>query len=231
MIESMLTISKSTTLPLFIETIPNGGFITPSQLISQTGLVATEINTGTTMKFFRWKRQGKEIVVPSEAFARATGANIYAAGLMYGTDSTGPSWLTWTPKVNQRKTVVINGETYIVRLMSGYNNDANLMPPTQSQVDFPAWPINSEWEDLLYPMFKPMPSEQKVPNVDNLDTPVFSGGWQVICRGSSTTSGKMILRGKFSAADRNTVLSVTLYLGDRNYNQQAERFWPVFEKV
>lgn len=123
------------------------------QLISYEDL-STEVNytEGVLMPDAGWLHvnlDGKELYVAKHAIRTDAGWDIlYEAGLVYGVDGPGPHPVASGP-VNQMRTVVIEGKTYIVRLLKGA--DVNPSSLNLDGID-PPGSQKSEWSRIFAPL-------------------------------------------------------------------------------
>ena len=152
--------------------IPGFSFVSSSELIKKFGLNSDGIYRvlADNPTWFKYIRNGKVLFVPDTALADGiTWMKLYNAGLVYGYDGVGkgnPALLPAT-KVNQLKTIQIGGYTYIVRLMTGYDETfANLCPEARITEYTPLSPpyYSNEWDDLVLPQHISIPEAQKLHN-------------------------------------------------------------------
>lgn len=95
--------------------------------------------------------------------------DLYHAGLVYGTDDNGPSFVKGVTPTNQYKTVTKNGDQFIVRLINGSPRNPS---PTWGLVSntYEVFDLNGcEWSDLMCRVAAAIPFRQEGPNwEDNL---------------------------------------------------------------
>jgi len=100
-----------TTAKLFSLFEPGGSFFTTS------GTVANYWN--------KFVRNGKTLFVPRKAVSFNTNWNdLYLKGLVFGVNGPGPQ-TGGNPETNQLRTVIIDGDEYIVRLPTGFDDRDN----------------------------------------------------------------------------------------------------------
>lgn len=147
------------------------GEILPSEFISTNALrdaVGMTIGsaTGNPTAWHKYVRKGKILIVPNASLTSSvTWMNLYNLGIVYGTDDDGKGTFIPTPTVNQRKTVKIGADTFIVRLMTGYSDNVADVPPTTLSDSDNTDNLSCEWDDLIYPLFQYTPVKQRLANV------------------------------------------------------------------
>lgn len=123
-------------------------------------------------------RKGKVIFVPNQSFGNVCWDYIYRAGFVYGTNDDGPAGgYQGLTGVNQMRTVTLDGDTYLIRLMCGWGEagEAANVPwaavsgaagQTPSPVEALAgWKYDSEYNQLIYPIVNLTPKGQSMENV------------------------------------------------------------------
>lgn len=138
--------------------------------ITLTGLrAALNFNVGSTIVdapvWMKFAYKGKTLFIPSQPLASGISWKaLYDAGLVYGTNDDGSSLYTGA-KVNQRRTVKIGLETFIVRLMTtaAPRPDRGIVYPGGT-IELPTQTIGSEWDDLIYRVCEWVPSTQRGSN-------------------------------------------------------------------
>src|SRR5690606_19931011 len=144
-------------------------FIDTRRLMNEVGLNAGIVNVETPI-WHKFIRNNKVIFVPDNTLVNSISwTTLYNAGLVYGIDAPyheGQPYIPNPAPVNQLKTVTIEGDRYIVRLMRGFSDDVTVEPAANGTEDNSAtWPSN-EWDDFMYPMSsKQTPVKQRMPKV------------------------------------------------------------------
>lgn len=145
--------------------VASANFITLRELRA-----ALNFNAGNTVTdapvWMKFAYKGKTLFIPAQSLA--TGISwkaLYDAGLVYGTNDDGSSLYTGA-KVNQRRTVKIGLETFIVRLMTtaAPRPDRGIVYPGGA-IELPTQTIGSEWDELMYRVSEWVPSTQRGSNI------------------------------------------------------------------
>lgn len=91
------------------------------QLITALGLTLTAPVPNNITAWNKVVYRGKVLMVPNNHLGQVSWISLYNAGLVYGTNDGGtrPSVSGISADVNQRRTVQIRGNTYIVRTLRG----------------------------------------------------------------------------------------------------------------
>jgi hypothetical protein len=182
--------------------------------------------TATQPTWHKYVRKGKILIVPNRPLATTIQwGQIYSAGLVYGTDDNGKGNFLPGTLVNQKRTVKIGPDTYLVRLMTGYSDVVTDIQPTSENVNDPSDAFSCEWDDLIYPLFQFVPNKQRLQNTANYTSGQMGMGSNAIhCqeRGSSTSN---CARGS-ATAGRQIVSQRALILSTTNLS-----WWPVLELI
>lgn len=182
-----------------------------------------------SVTWHKYARKGKVLIVPKQALVSGvTWLQLYNLGLVYGTDDNGKGTFLPTPTVNQKRTVKIGPDTFIVRLMSGYSDVVTDVPPAAENTAEPNDAFLCEWEDLIYPLFQYVPNKQRLINTANYTAALMGFNSNYYChvqeRGSSTNN---IVRGS-NVAGRQNVSN----RGNVPSTQTATvSWWPVLELI
>jgi hypothetical protein len=190
-----------------------------------------QFGLGTTVSptWHKYVRNGKVYFVPNTALGQTvTWTQIYSAGIMFGVSGPGNHQNGATP-TDQRKTVVIGPDTFIVRCMKGYSDDVTRLVPNAAATEPAEYP--NEWNDFIYPIIKYVPTAQRIVNVASQDAVTSFPGPQngytgmAIQEQSDHASLKVVRRGQAG----ETRASVTA----RSCNTDAYycSWWPVLELV
>jgi hypothetical protein len=150
------------------------GELTTAELFTGTELCSLlNFNTATfnslsdSMVWYKIARKGRFLYIPAIPIrVTLSWSNLYDAGLIYGVNGSGP-YNSGTPR-DQMRTVARGAHTFIVRTIRGASDGSNglfTMPATQATP--PLEGINSEWDDVMYPLFSLVPSTQRVFNYAN----------------------------------------------------------------
>lgn len=176
----------------------------------------------------KYVRKGKILMVPNRPLATTISwLQIYNAGLVYGTDDNGKGTFLPTPTVNQKRTVKIGPDTYLVRLMTGYSDVVTDIQPSAENLTDPSDAFLCEWEDLIYPLFQYTPNKQRMANTANYTSSQMGMGssWAHCqerasatnsCWRGSNTAGRQIVSQRATTASTTTASGV---------------WWPVLELI
>jgi len=178
----------------------------------------------------KYARKGKILIIPKGPLvANISWLQLYNLGLVYGTDDNGKGTFIPTPTVNQKRTVKIGPDTYLVRLMTGYSDNVADIPSATENTNDPADALVCEWEDLVYPLCQYTPIKQRTANFQNytlqalLLNSYFNSVVQERC--SATVN---IVRGTNVTTDRSGVAKRFNFLST---STTSTGWWPVFELV
>jgi len=133
--------------------IPSNEFVNTAVLTTHVGL-----DVGSKREVTEWHKfshKGKILFFPAQSLAYGVSwQQLYLLGLVYGVDGPGIPGTGITP-TNQMKTITINGETFIIRLMTGLGdlgsfalNSADLIPNGYYYALDTVGCDGSEWNDL-----------------------------------------------------------------------------------
>ena len=225
-------------------------------LKSLSGIPTAVVSPG----WHKFARNGKTLYVPEQSFGLVQWNALYKAGAVYGVDGPGPEGGRGTlAAVNQKVTVELNGDEYLVRLPLGIKNkpedviDFSNLPKADDNIhsDMEASPYNAlrcEFNDLFYPLFHVIPSQQRIPNVRNLSTqPILryenyaSDKYRgFLCQEHAAEADYVIARGRGwysisgSPLPRISVSAIKLMPGTEGRvqpNQHVTMWMPVLELV
>lgn len=213
----------------YFGSIESSEFINPSDLAGKVGFSAGT-QTTNVVTWHKFIRNGKVLYIPNGTIRQSIGwKSLYDAGLVFGVDGPGP--YNAGADVNQKKTVTIGPDTYMVRLMRGYNDDYTVFASTTS-VNEPIEPFTCEWDDLVYPLYQYVPVAQRMANVasytrEQLRLQNQYANW-VQEKATSAASSSALRRGA-PAVGRNAVATRT---GD-SYAAAGTPYgwWPVLELI
>ena len=143
------------------------GTVLSSDFINTANLrAAVGFNVGTPQNaaplWHKYVRNGTVFFVPNSCLTSyVQWTQIYSAGLMFGV--TGPgNHRNGATAVDQRKTVKIGPDTFIVRCMKGYSDDVTRVVPSQTSEPTE---YSNEWNDFVLPICKFVPDGQRMVNV------------------------------------------------------------------
>lgn len=170
-------------------------FITSADLAAAVGLtVGPQANSAPQWQKFA--RKGKTLYVPTvPLYYQLSWKMLYDLGLVFGVDGPGP--YNAGADVPQSKKVVINGETYRVRLMTGFSDVLTEFPSSSTGVAEPMETNLNEWNDLIYPLSYLTPDVQRIANYSQL-TPAQLG--------MSSTVGPCLVQERVSAVANSSAI-------------------------
>lgn len=148
----------------YFGSMQSGEFINANDLVAKTTLTTFATTMGIINPFPLWHkfvRNNKVIIVPEGPIGNSLSWNqLYAAGMVFGTDDTGPTagTITGNTPTKQDTKVTIGSDTFRIRLMRGMSEG----PITQYETVFLS--VN-EFNDLVYPMAHPVPPDQRLNNI------------------------------------------------------------------
>lgn len=171
-------------------------FITSGDLANAVGLTSgTQSNVAPSWQKFA--RKGKTLYVPTVPLYHGLSWKVlYDLGLVFGVDGPGP--YNAGADVQQSKKVVINGETYRVRLMTGFSDVLTEFPSSSATVTEPMETNLNEWNDLIYPLSYLTPDVQRIANYSQL-TPAQLG--------MSSTMNSCLVQERVSAATNSSAVA------------------------
>jgi hypothetical protein len=173
----------------------------------------------------KFMRLGKVLMIPTQPLVNSiTWVQLYNLGLIFGTNDNGKGTFLPTPLVNQRKTIKIGPDTFIIRCMTGYSDLVTDVPATSELTAEPNDAFLCEWEDLVYPLFQFTPNKQRLVNVQNYTAAQLGSPSQCIVqeRASATQN---VLRGS-GTAGRQIVSYRQIGL-----SSTGSKWWPVLELI
>lgn len=151
--------------------VPYTSLVTTTALADSVGLT---LNSPVQPLYWdKWIRKGVVLFIPRQALGTVRGANIfYNAGIMFGTDDTGPDILT-LPKVMQNKRITKNGYTYKIRLLKGIADEYDhVLPVDYVDLDtIKPYRYNSETAEINLPRFRWLATEASYMQVGDI-TPI-----------------------------------------------------------
>lgn len=203
-------------------------FIDTNTLRAALGMAVGTVQV-TNPTWEKWVRKGKILITPSRPpVTGISWTQLYNLGLVYGTDDNGKGTFIPAPPVNQKRTIKIGADTYIVRLMTGYSDNVADIPSTAESTLDPTDTFSCEWEDLTFPLLNYTPTKQRMANVQNY-TPanLFLTTYYNHLVQERCSATQNLIRGdsastRASLAKRSVVLSSSV---------SVTTWWPVFELV
>lgn len=212
----------------YFGSIESSEFINSSDLAGRVGLSGgTQITNAMT--WHKFIRNGKVLYIPNCPIRSAVSWKmLYDAGLVFGVDGPGP--YNAGADVNQKKTVTIGPDTYMVRLMRGYNDDYSVFPSSAS-VPEPTETFTCEWDDLVYPLYQFVPTVQRISNVMSY-TPAqmrvdsYYANW-VQEKNSANSSGAIRRGGSGAGRQKVTFRAYDSYTAAGS----PYGWWPVLELI
>ncbi len=132
--------------------VPASSFIQGDTLASTLGIVVGSAINATT-PWLKFSLDGKTVYIPKMPIRdRVSWGTLYDVGAVYGTPSDPGPAASYDP-VNQDAQVVINNETYHVRLMKGTTTDPAQANDWGGESGFDQnFTHGSEWNRLMYPI-------------------------------------------------------------------------------
>lgn len=154
----------------YFGTLPSRDFISGQTLFDQVGLtpyIGLYLTvTQSSPTWHKYIRNGKVLFVPNGPIAKAVYYQLlYNLGLVFGVSGPGPYKPAGSVDVNQLKYIEFGGNKYIVRLMSGYDDNLGNRPVSAAAVAEPTYNYPCEWNDLVYPLCEYTPNAQRMANV------------------------------------------------------------------
>lgn len=199
------------------------GQVAPSAFFNSADIKAAALDKSTFVAgtvspvWHKFVRKGKILYIPAVDFGYATWDGLYRAGFVYGTDNEGPvDGHQGLAAVNQLRTVTLDGDEYLIRLMRGWSDVGEIAVPWASisgAVGYTATPIEGlaeawredcEWNQLVYPITAPTPKGQGMENVSQalwkdtygaLNLTNTSHHYGVICQEREPSSTNVLVRG------------------------------------
>ena len=127
-------------------------FITPSSLISRFGIGGVAINQDS-LGWVKVAYKGKVLLIPNRSIVRDLKyADLYNAGLVYGTNDNGIAVPAGSTATNQYKPFIVDNTTYIPRLFKGVSSDTATVikyPMNAIHNSLLTPPEASEWDDII----------------------------------------------------------------------------------
>lgn len=159
----------------YFGSVMSSEFINTPSLRAAIGLTAGTI-VAVSPTWHKFIRNGTVLFIPNTVLVSTiTWNDLYLAGAVFGVNSNGNHQNGQTP-TNQRKTVTIGPDTFLVRLMKGYSDDITKVVPA-GVVNEPEEFVN-EYNDLVYPLVKWVPNAQRLVGVSaqNIIDTLLGGG-------------------------------------------------------
>ena len=107
-------------------------FITGADLLTWVlaqGVTFSATQPATITQWAKVAYRGKVLMIPNAFLGSTSWVNVYNGGLMYGTNDMGAHpVITGLTEKNQRKTIQVKGNTYIVRTLHGTLDDSVYYP-------------------------------------------------------------------------------------------------------
>lgn len=202
------------------------GQVAPSAFFNSADIKAAALDksafdaTTVSPTWHKFVRKGKVIYVPALSFGAVTWDGLYKAGFVYGTNDEGPAdGHQGLAPVNQMRTVTLDGDEYLIRLMRGWGDVGESAVPwanipgatgfTNTPVEGlgVAWNKDSEWNQLIYPITAPTPVGQSMENVSqalwntvyclmSVNSTAYHFG--VLCQEREPASSNVLVRGMTS---------------------------------
>lgn len=154
--------------------------------------------TPTSCNWHKFIRHNKIIYVPDRRLGQIRWNDLYAAGMVFGVDGPGPANMIGglTP-TNQKQLIFFQGSNYFARLMRGYWDKYEDLPPllgadiptitptaafttinplagSTNHDNLPNTPDN-EWNDFIYPQVVEAPQKMRAQIVSEKLTSTFIG--------------------------------------------------------
>lgn len=113
------TVRRGDWMSGWMDEVPVDSFITGADFatwLAAQGVSFSSNNSGAIAFWSKVVFQGKILMIPNVYIGTVSWMNLYNSGLIYGTNDTGAHpTVTGLTETNQRKTITIRGNTYIVR--------------------------------------------------------------------------------------------------------------------
>lgn len=208
--------------------VPAAELFTASELALLVGLTAgNAVNAGSP--WLKFIDQGKVLFIPKQKLREGvTWNDIYEAGCVYGTDDEGK--VPGANPTNQRKVVTKNGNSFLVRLMSGLGE--NVGEIADVDLAYPDYTGESEWDRLFARCLHYVSVTQVGENFDDIQfselTTTGAAQQYTWCQESAPSgSGNRIMRGGHQAANH---YSQIYFVPPGNYHA-AYGWRPVLEFI
>lgn len=191
----------------YFGSVPSSDFINTANLRAAVGFTAGTSPT-VAPTWHKYARNGIIYFVPNTCLgASVQWTQIYLAGIMFGITGNGPH-RNGAALTNQRKTVQIGADTYIVRCMKGYSDDATRIVPVAT-VNEPV-EYSNEWNDFVLPLCKFVPNGQRLVNIGTQTVQeTLPGPWNgytgAAIQELSDTGGQPVIRRGSSAETRTGI--------------------------
>jgi hypothetical protein len=212
----------------YFGSIPSSDFINTANLRNAVNFQAGPGNN-VSPTWHKYVRNGIVYFVPNTCLGQSVQwTEIYLAGIMFGVTGPGPH-RNGAAVTDQRKTVTIGPDTFIVRCMKGYSDDVTRIVPLAT-VNEPA-EYSNEYNDFIYPLCKFVPGAQRLVNVANQGVQeTLPGPWNgytgVAIQELSDSAGNPVVRRGFATEAR-----VGLTTRICNTNAYLSSWYPILELV
>lgn len=149
----------------YFGTVDSSELFTAEEMAYRAGISGGAV-IGSATPWLKFAYKGKILFTPIKPIrSGVTWNTIYAAGCALGIDAVGDVLPTGTVGVNQKKIVIKNGESFLVRLPKGAPSNPASWGTTGT---FDTMGLEgSEWNDLLYRIFLTIPFSQVGANWSN----------------------------------------------------------------
>lgn len=192
----------------YFGTLTASEFITTGDLMAATGLVGTVLAPASSWQKFG--RKGKVCYIPTlPLLSQVSWKQLYDLGMVFGVDGPGP--YNAGADVPQSKKVVINGETFRVRLMTGFSDNYTEFPTSTASTPEPTETNLCEYNDFMYSLTYLTPEVQRTVNYLQY-TPAQLGYAAGISnclvqeRFSAAANSQLVVRGQaVASATRSTI--------------------------
>lgn len=162
--------------------------------------VGNSVNALTN--WLKFAHKGKILFIPKVPIRTTLSYNnLYAAGLVYGVDDVGAVVPNNQAAVNQKKLVEIEGDQFLVRLMTGAASNPAVYTSVGANADATGLD-GSEWNDLMLSLTNTVPASQtwgnflNLPDIDLLGTAAMI----TLCQEATPSAGTSIARGAYRSA-------------------------------
>lgn len=195
--------------------------LSAEQLITATNLnaaVAGATAVITNLYWYKYARNGKVLFVPEKPIGYNTSLNA----------------LDTKKLINGETTILVQGYTFKVRLMRGWNEVGNAVAlPSKTgtyPMDMQTVTQTCEFNDLAYPMFAATPIGQRMPNW--LSASALSGSGSQVLVAEKTSEGDTGLMRHFGGITTTGRIAIAaLNIAALTLSNTSIGWWPVLELV